>query len=176
MRWLLIGYRLFHHPMLYKHIHKIHHEWTAPIGVVSIYAHPLEHLVSNLLPLIIGPIVVKAHLSLTWFWYCLAILNTVNAHSGYHMPFMLSSEGHNFHHLKYASYVTMEARCASHMYCTHNRFTNNFGVLGILDWLHGTDKAFRKTAAYKRHRIVLSLTPSNQMYTDYEESLKEKDT
>ena len=59
---------------------------------------------------------------------------------------------------------------------THIRFNNNFGVLGILDRLHGTDEAFRKTSAYKRHRIVLSFTPSNQMFTDYEESLKEKDS
>ena len=81
------------------------------MGVASIYAHPLEHLVSNILPLIIGPFVVKAHLSLAWFWYCLAILNTVNAHSGYHMPFMLSSEGHDFHHLKYASYITIKTMC-----------------------------------------------------------------
>ena len=58
---------------------------------------------SNSLPLIIGPIVVKAHLSLTWLWYLIAILNTVNSHSGYHMPFMLSSEGHDFHHLKYVT-------------------------------------------------------------------------
>jgi len=54
------------------------------------------------------------------------------------------------------------------------RFTNNFGVLGILDYLHG-DEAFRKTAAYRRHRIMFSFTPANQLYTDYEESLKEKD-
>jgi len=39
--------RLVHLPLLYKHIHKKHHEWTAPIGVVSIYAHPLEHIVSG---------------------------------------------------------------------------------------------------------------------------------
>ena len=55
------------------------------------------------------------------------------------------------------------------------RFTNNFGVLGILDRLHGTDEAFKKTAAYKRHRIMFSFTPANQLYSDYEESLKEKD-
>lgn len=40
-------HRLFHHPSLYKKFHKQHHEWTAPIGVVATYAHPLEHMVSE---------------------------------------------------------------------------------------------------------------------------------
>ncbi|XP_066833335.1 fatty acid hydroxylase domain-containing protein 2 isoform X3 [Anser cygnoides] len=43
------SHRLVHLPLLYKHIHKKHHEWTAPIGVVSIYAHPLEHIVQPVL-------------------------------------------------------------------------------------------------------------------------------
>lgn len=30
---------LMHHPLLYKRIHKIHHEWTAPVSVMANYAH-----------------------------------------------------------------------------------------------------------------------------------------
>lgn len=49
LKWSYFGclpIRLFHHPTLYKRFHKQHHEWTAPIGVVATYAHPLEHLVN----------------------------------------------------------------------------------------------------------------------------------
>ena len=42
------------------------------------------------------------------------------------------------------------------------RFTQNFGVLGVLDRLHGTDTQFRKSLAYKRHFLLLSLVPVTQ--------------
>ena len=57
-----------------------------------------------------------------WLWYCLALLSTLNAHSGYHFPLFPSPEAHDFHHLK---------------------FNQCYGVLGILDYLHGTDTLFR---------------------------------
>ena len=45
----LFSNRALHIPFLYKHIHKKHHEWTAPIGITAMYNHPLEHLTSNAL-------------------------------------------------------------------------------------------------------------------------------
>ena len=47
-----------------------------------------------------------------------------------------------------------------------NRFTNNFGVLGILDHLHGTDANFRASKQYERHYMSLSLTPLRQLHPD----------
>lgn len=93
-------FRLFHHPRLYKHIHKIHHEWTAPTSIVSIYAHPLEHVVSNLLPVALGPIIMGSHLATAWLWFSLALMSTTVAHSGYHLPLFPSPEAHDYHHLK----------------------------------------------------------------------------
>lgn len=33
-------HRLMHSKYFYKRIHKIHHEWKAPCGLIAIYAHP----------------------------------------------------------------------------------------------------------------------------------------
>ncbi|XP_039300047.1 uncharacterized protein LOC111056788 [Nilaparvata lugens] len=45
---------VLHSRLFYKHIHKQHHEWMAPISVTAIYCHPIEHTFSNLLPPFLG--------------------------------------------------------------------------------------------------------------------------
>jgi len=139
------SHRILHHPRFYKHFHKTHHEWTAPIGIVSIYCHPVEFVVSNIGPLLVGVLVSKCHLATGWFWFSIAILQTTISHSGYHFPLLPSPEAHDFHHLK---------------------FNQNFGVLGVLDRLHGTDSLFRRTRAYARHVMFFGLTPLSVQIPD----------
>jgi len=138
-------HRLMHHPRLYKHIHKVHHEWTASISMISMYVHPVEHVVSSILPVFLGPFVMGSHFANLLLWSCIAISSTQISHSGYHLPFLPSPEAHDFHHLK---------------------FTNNFGVLGVLDRLHGTDASFRKTKAYDRHIMLVGFTPAIELFPE----------
>ena len=82
-------------------VHKTHHEWIAPVGIASIYCHPLEHCFVNLLPVAAGPLITGAHMSVSLLWFSLVIISTTINHSGYHFPFLPSSESHDFHHAKY---------------------------------------------------------------------------
>jgi methylsterol monooxygenase len=98
------------------------------------YAHPIEFLISNIGSVVAGPLLFRSHLLTTWLWLFIALIGTINHHSGYRLPGILGSglsnpDFHDFHHAK---------------------FTNNFGLLGILDRLHGTDKAWQAKKAQTR--------------------------
>lgn len=92
------SHRLFHHPRFYRRFHKRHHEFTAPIGLAgkllerltdqrqkqntqfyclpAIYAHPLEHLLANLLPLFAGPLLMQSHVLLFALWLTIGKLSS----------------------------------------------------------------------------------------------------
>jgi len=145
------SHRLFHiYPSLYKRFHKIHHEWTSPIAITAVYAHPLEHALSNLGPVALGPLVSGCHVIVVFAWVAIAQFVTLGSHSGYHFPFMSSPEAHDFHHLK---------------------FNVNFGVLGILDHFYGTDDKFLKDPAFLRHQTFFSATSMRERYPDEKKQL-----
>jgi len=80
-----------HQKPLYRLIHKTHHRFksrkplldslqrrvpTIEFAAVSLgakYAHPLEHVVSNLLPIVAGPAIMGAHPILQFAWTSMGI-------------------------------------------------------------------------------------------------------
>jgi sterol desaturase/sphingolipid hydroxylase (fatty acid hydroxylase superfamily) len=93
------SHRLLHHRWFY-HLHKQHHEFTTPICIAAGYCGVVEQIFSNIIPTTIGYTLLKSHVTTRLLWLTIAVTTTLNEHSGYHLPFLHSSELHDYHHAK----------------------------------------------------------------------------
>jgi methylsterol monooxygenase len=104
------AHRFLHWGSLYKNIHKLHHEYSAPFGIAAEYAHPLETIILGL-GFFIGPLgwvyaTGDLHYVTVAAWLALRLVQTVDSHSGYDfpwslhhfLPFWAGAEFHDFHH------------------------------------------------------------------------------
>jgi len=110
-----------HHPRIYPYVHKVHHEFTYPIALESLYFHPVESVLN--FGLGAGPMILGAHVTLLYLFTVIAVANVCIHHCGHEVPldsppfFGSMTHQHDYH---------------------HKVFNRNFGVIGICDWLYGT--------------------------------------
>ena len=123
-------HRALHWAPLYRRVHKMHHEHTAPFALAAVYAHPAEVLFGNLVPFSAGLWLTRPHIVFVYMWIVGACLGTQTHHSGFRFPWIACADEqpdfHDFH---------------------HERFVGCYGTTGLLDALHGTSAAFYECRA-----------------------------
>ena len=98
---------------LYKNIHKIHHQYSAPFGMAAEYASPIEVMMLGFgtvgVPILWCVVTKDLHILTMYLWIVFRLFQAIDAHSGYEFPWSLhhflpiwaGAEHHDVHHEKF---------------------------------------------------------------------------
>ena len=80
-----ISHRILHLKAIYPYIHKIHHTHIITVGIAAEYTHPIEFLLGNTLPTMMGPLILgsKMHFFTFMCWGAIRLGETIDGHCGY---------------------------------------------------------------------------------------------
>lgn len=93
---------------LLRHVHSVHHRIRNTCAINGNYMHWVEFSLTASL-MLLGPILVDAHLGVVWIWVIIRQLEAVDGHAGYDIPWNPAHllpvyEGavyHDFHHARF---------------------------------------------------------------------------
>ena len=111
--WHYWSHRALHWGPLYKNIHKIHHQYSAPFGLAAEYASPIEVMILGLAtvgtPILWCAIMGDLHILTMYLWIVCRLFQAIDAHSGYEfpwslhhfLPFWAGADHHDTHHERF---------------------------------------------------------------------------
>ena len=107
--WFYWSHRLLHESKwLYAKVHKHHHLHHKPTAACTEDAHWVEDVFCSTIATVLGPLWLGAHFQVWVLYIVIRLTQSVDAHSGYNLPwylspwsvlpFMDSAPMHDFHH------------------------------------------------------------------------------
>lgn len=129
-----LAHQALHTGILYKHIHKIHHKYSAPFGLAAEYAHPAEVMILGTGtvcgPLLYSYLFGNLHILTVYIWIVLRLFQAIDAHSGYDfpwslqhiLPFWSGADHHDFHHMAFTNNFSTSFRWWDHICGTDTKY------------------------------------------------------
>lgn len=81
LHWML------HHPLIYKKIHKKHHQYTTPVAVADLYQHPVEYFLLSIVPPSLAVFISQSCVATSMIFMTCIVILPVFEHCGLHLPF-----------------------------------------------------------------------------------------
>jgi lathosterol oxidase len=118
---LYYSHRLLHNRALFRHIHRWHHRYTAPVVFTTTAVHPIEFLTFQfflVLPAFVIPSHVAVYVAVIAYTYLIGMIDHSGISVKWRLPFHGDNRFHDDHHV--------------YFHCNYAHHTI------IFDWLHGT--------------------------------------
>jgi lathosterol oxidase len=118
---LYYSHRLLHHRLLFRHVHRFHHQFVAPTVFTTTATHPVEFFLFQavvLVPAFVIPLHLTVYFVVLGYTYLIGMIDHVGVRVRWHLPLHADNGFHNEHHI--------------YFHCNFGHHT------ALFDRLHGT--------------------------------------
>jgi lathosterol oxidase len=115
---LYYSHRFLHRKMWFRHVHRIHHRYTAPIIFTTTAVHPLEFLFFQffvLLPAILVPMHWAVYILVVGYTYLIGMIDHCGIKVNWPLPLHGGNRFHDDHHV--------------HFHCNYGHHTQMFDLV-----------------------------------------------
>lgn len=128
---LYYSHRLLHRPWFFRHIHRWHHRYTAPVVFTTTAVHPIEFLIFAsfvLLPALIVPVHWAVYVAVVAYTYLIGMIDHAGIETRWPLPLHSGNRFHDDHHVHFHCNYGHHTQIFDRMHDTVRRAGRKYGI------------------------------------------------